>query len=67
MKHLHYLNHSSTKKDPKDFALSLFNAVLETGEGQITMSVDDGDGDIWKYTINIDVEYLKNVKQIKEN
>lgn len=66
-KHLHYLNHASTKKDPKDFALSLFHAILETGDGQVTMSVDDGDGDVWKYTIDIEVEHLKTVTQIKDN
>lgn len=67
MKHLHYLNHASTKKDPKAFAMDLFSTILETGTGVITMTVDDGDGDVWKYTIDIDVQHLKNVVQIKEN
>jgi hypothetical protein len=67
MKHLHFNNYAPAKQDPKKFAMDLFDAIMQTGTGIITMSIDDGDGDIWKYTIDIDVEHMKNIVQIKEN
>lgn len=65
-KHLHLNNHRSSKQDQTKFAVDLFNAIFD-GTGTITFTVDDGDGDVWKYTIDVDVEHLKAVTQIKEN
>jgi len=67
MKHLHFNNYAPAKQDPKKFGLELFQTILETGDGIITMSVDDGDGTIWKYTISFEVEHMKSITQIKEN
>lgn len=33
----------------------------------VIFSVDDGDGDVWKYELAIDVKRLKEISQIKEN
>ena len=65
---IHYNNHISSRHDHAAIAVKLFNAILEKGDGhEIIMLVDDGDGDTWKYTINVDVEYMDAIQQLKEN
>jgi hypothetical protein len=65
--HLHLNNHVTSQQSTNDLCWDLFIAVTQKKDGIITLSIDDGDGDVWKYTINVESERLKNVNQIKEN
>jgi hypothetical protein len=67
MKSLHFNNHISSKQTKESFGKEIFEAIFRESDGQIIITVDDGDGDVWKYTLTIDVERLKTVTQIKEN
>lgn len=49
------------------FAMSVFLEITNNKEGEFQISIDDGDGDIWKYTVTIDYERVKTVTQITEN
>jgi len=64
---IHFNNHVSSKQDTDKFARRLFDLIVQSGERDITMSIDDGDGDIWKYEIYIDVSRIPQIKQLKEN
>lgn len=64
---LHYDNRSSSKQDEKLFALRLLKEILSNPNGSFLLTVDDGDGDVWKYTIAVDSERVKNIQQISEN
>ena len=66
MKSIHYNNHVTSKSNP-DFAKLILREILENVDGQFQISVDDGDGDIWKYTIYVECEKINHITQIKEN
>lgn len=66
-KPLYYNNHISSQQDQNRFFKDLFEAVIDNSGGIITMVVDDGDGDIWKYTIDIECERIDKVTQVIEN
>jgi hypothetical protein len=63
---IHYNNASYSKLPVRITERQLLNAVLE-GNELINLSVDDGDGDVWKYTIIVSSERVKSIAQIKEN
>jgi len=65
--HLHFNNHISSKQDFNKFARQLADAIIFNGNKIVTVSVDDGDGDVWKYEITIDSNRVAEVKQINEN
>lgn len=67
MKHLHFNNHSSSKQCVNQFASEVLTQITENKDGIFTLSMDDGDGDVWKYEIHIYCERIKNVNQITEN
>lgn len=67
MKSLHFNNHTSSLQDMEKFAMKVFLEVTNNKEGVFQMSIDDGDGDIWKYTIVVDCDRVKEVTQITEN
>lgn len=67
MKNLHFNNHISSLQDMEKFAMKVFLEITNNKEGEFQMSIDDGDGDVWKYTITIDHERIKTVTQITEN
>lgn len=65
--HLHYNNSSKSEQSPESIAMKLLNQILK-GNGEFTLSVDDGDGDVWKYTISVDSERVEAIKTpITEN
>lgn len=41
--------------------------ILEGRDSEFQISIDDGDGDVWKITISKDSELIKEVTQITEN
>lgn len=65
--HLHFNNHTSSKQDINRFAKDLFDLIVQSGCRTITMSVDDGDGDVWKYEIYVSSNRVPEVQQINEN
>lgn len=67
MKSLHLNNHISSKQDINKFARELFDLIVQSGHRDITMSIDDGDGDVWKYKIEVSSNRVPEVQQIKEN
>lgn len=67
MKHIHFNNHSSSKQDVKQFASDVLTQITENKDGIFTISMDDGDGDVWKYEIHVYCEQVKEVTQITEN
>ena len=67
MKSLHLNNHISSKQDINKFAKDLFDAIVKSGYRTITMSIDDGDGDVWKYYIEVTSDRVPTVSQIQEN
>jgi len=50
---LHFNNHISGEESKEEFALRLFNAIMDCKDGFIELTVDDGDGDLWKHYIDI--------------
>lgn len=67
MKSLHFNNHISSLQDMEKFAMKVFLEVTNNKEGVFQISIDDGDGDVWKYTIVVDCGRVKEVQQITEN
>lgn len=67
MASIHFNNHISSKQDIDKFARELFDLIVQSGKRTITMSVDDGDGDVWKYNIEVSSNRVPEVQQIKEN
>lgn len=67
MKSLHYNNHITSKQKFDDVAIELLSQIIECGQKQILLSVDDGDGSIWKYTIEVDCKIVKQASQLNEN
>jgi hypothetical protein len=65
--HLHFNNHISSKQDINKFSKDLFDAIVQSGHRSITMSVDDGDGDVWKYDIHIVSNRVPEIQQLNEN
>jgi hypothetical protein len=63
---IHYNNDIHSKVPVGTTERRLFNAIL-MGNEMINLSVDDGDGDVWKYTIIVSSERVKSIVQIKEN
>lgn len=67
MKSLHLNNSSKSKQSVRDFAAKVFTEIMEGRDDQFQISVDDGDGDVWKITITKESELLKPIGQITEN
>lgn len=67
MAHIHLNNHISSKQDVNKFSRELFDLIVQSGHRTITMSIDDGDGDVWKYEIEVTSNRLLEVQQIKDN
>lgn len=67
MTSLHFNNHVSSQQHASQVGLQLFEAIVETGVQEITLSVDDGDGDVRKYSIVVKCERLETVRQMCEN
>lgn len=67
MKSLHFNNHISSLQDMQKFAMNVFLEITNNKGGEFQISIDDGDGDVYKYTITIDYERVKTVTQITEN
>lgn len=67
MEHLHFNNHITSKQDLNKFSRELLDLIVQSGKRTITMSIDDGDGDVWKYEINVSSTRVPEVTQIKEN
>lgn len=45
----------------------MLTQITENKDGIFTISMDDGDGDVWKYEIHVYCEQVKEVTQITEN
>lgn len=67
MEHLHFNNHITSKQDLNKFAKDVFDTILKYNNGSFTLSIDDGDGDIWKYEILVSSNRVPEIAQIKEN
>ena len=67
MKSLHYNNSLKSKQELASVGHELIKAVLESGEREIILSVDDGDGDVWKYYLTISSDKIDPIIQINEN
>ena len=67
MAHIHLNNHISSKQDINKFARELFDLIIQSGQRNITMSIDDGDGDVWKYEIEVSSNRVPQIQQLKEN
>lgn len=67
MTHVHLNNHISSKQDIHKFAKELFDLIVQSGHRTITMSIDDGDGDVWKYEIDVHSNRVPEIQQLKEN
>jgi hypothetical protein len=50
MTSLHFNNHSSSKQSKEQFGSQIFDAILRENYREIIITIDDGDGDFWKYT-----------------
>jgi hypothetical protein len=57
----------TSKQDEKAIAVQMLEAIINNSEGQIILTVDDGDGDVWKYTLDISCERIDKVTQVIEN
>jgi|GEM_PF-5870430 len=67
-KHLHFNNHLSSKQSLNVFAVEVLIQIMENPRGYFTMSVDDGDGDLYQYKIFVHGERVKNATSpITEN
>jgi len=67
MKNLHFNNSVESKQSLNEFALSVFREITQTKDGGFQISVDDGDGDVYKYTITKECVRVPLVNQIPEN
>lgn len=68
MKHLHFNNSIHSKQDINEFSRSILTQIMNNREGLFTLSINDGDGDVYKYTISVDCERVENIKTpINEN
>jgi DNA polymerase IIIc chi subunit len=67
MKSIHFNNHVLNQETTEQFAMKLFKTIIEQGEKTVVMSIDDGDGDIYKHTLTVTSERVKAIDQIKEN
>lgn len=67
MRHLHFNNSSKSGQDVNKFAKQLLDEVFQNKDGIITISVDDGDGDVWKYELHVYSEHKPELCQITEN
>ena len=63
MKHIHFNNHISSKKDVKDFASEVLTQIMQNKDGIFSFSIDDGDGDVYKYEIHVYSDRVKNITQ----
>jgi hypothetical protein len=64
---IHYNNDIHSKQSYEEFAKKLMDAIVEKGAKEIILSIDDGDGDIYKHTISVSSERVPAIAQIKEN
>jgi hypothetical protein len=67
MKNFHLNNNSKSKQDINKLASKILTAIFEENDGMIILSVDDGDGDVWKYQIHVDCDHVPAIRQIDEN
>lgn len=67
MASIHLNNHISSKQDINKFAKELFDLIVQSGHRDITMSIDDGDGDVWRYNIIVTSDRVPQVQQLNEN
>jgi hypothetical protein len=67
MKSLHFNNHIRSKQDSKEFADKVFKEIMQNKDRVFQITVDDGDGDVWKITVETTCECVKTVTQIQEN
>lgn len=67
MEHLHFNNHITSKQDLSKFAKDVFDTILKYHNGSFSLSIDDGDGDVWKYEISVSSNRVPEITQIKEN
>lgn len=67
MKNLHLNNSSKSQQSIDKFAMNVFLEITNNKEGEFQISIDDGDGDVWKYTVSIHYERVNTVTQITEN
>jgi hypothetical protein len=61
MKNLHFNNSSKSKQSTSVFALQVLTEILENRDNAFTLSIDDGDGDVWKHTIEVRSERIKSI------
>ena len=67
IKSIHYNNHINSQQKYEDVAKQLLDIILN-GEELITLTIDDGDGDVWQKTITVINEgKMEAITQIKEN
>lgn len=67
MKTFHYKAHTAEAQNFRDIAEKLLTHVFENKDMDFQLIVDDGDMDVWRYTFTVKAEYLKNIKQLKNN
>lgn len=67
MKSLHYNNSVKSKQKLSDVGNEMIRAILESGEREIILSVDDGDGDVWKYYLSVSSDKIDPIIQLNEN
>lgn len=64
---IHLNNQVSSRQDINKFAKELFDLIVQSGHREITMSIDDGDGDVWKYNIIVTSDRVPHIQQLNEN
>jgi len=52
-KELIYENYLSSKQTKVQFAMDLLDAIMNNSDGVVDFRVDDGDGDMWIYQLDI--------------
>ena len=62
-----YDNHLSGKKSPEQVGAQLLTAIMNHGNEEIKLIVDDGDGDVYTFRIECFSEKSPHIHQIKEN
>ena len=68
MRNSFYFNNDSTsKQDHRALAYQLMEAIMNNQGSEVILTVDDGDGDVWKYTLDISCERIDKVTQVIEN
>ena len=63
----YFHNELTSKQDEKAMAVQMLEAIINNSGDTITLTVDDGDGDVWKYTLDISCERIDKVTQVIEN